>query len=63
MEYRVEHPRWRTWRVERAILECDLVELYGPEFARVLADPPASTLLAEGSPVTVFAPTRLPAAS
>ena len=61
VEYRVEHPRWRTWRVDRSALEGDLTELYGPAFARVLAEPPASAFLAEGSPVTVFAPTRLPA--
>jgi uncharacterized protein YqjF (DUF2071 family) len=59
VEYRVEHPRWRTWRVERPLLEGDLAELYGPDFARVLAAPPASAFLAEGSPVTVYAPVRL----
>jgi len=63
VEYRVEHPRWRTWRVDRATIEGDLTELYGPAFARVLAEPPASAFLAEGSPVTVFAPTRLLGAS
>ena len=60
VEYRVEHPRWRTWRVERALLEGDLAELYGAELARLLAAPPASAFLADGSPVTVFAPVRVP---
>lgn len=55
----MEHPPWRTWRGERALLEGDLTELYGPELARVLAAPPASAFLADGSPVTVFAPARL----
>ena len=61
IEYRVDHPRWRTWNVTRAELACDAAPLYGPGFAEVLAGPPSSAMLAEGSPVTVHAPERLAA--
>jgi uncharacterized protein YqjF (DUF2071 family) len=59
VEYQVTHPRWRTWTVDDASLGGDLSELYGAEFGSVLAGPPASAFLAEGSPIAVHAPTRL----
>jgi uncharacterized protein YqjF (DUF2071 family) len=59
VEYRVEHPPWRVWRVSRATLDADLVALYGPEMAAALAGAPASAFLAEGSAVTVHRPRRL----
>ena len=59
VEYRVDHPRWHVWPVERARLEGDSAELYGPAIAEVLSDPPASAFLAGGSAVTVYAPSRL----
>ena len=63
VEYRVTHPRWRTWTVDRATLAGDVSELYGPEFSEVLAAPPDSAFLAEGSPIAVHLPRRLAAAS
>jgi hypothetical protein len=59
VEYRVEHPRWHVWPVAQAGLEGDLAEIYGPAVAGVLSDAPASAFLADGSAVTVFAPSRL----
>lgn len=59
VEYRVTHPRWRTWEVDHSALTGDLAELYGAELARVLARPPASAFLAEGSPIAVHRPRRL----
>lgn len=59
IEYRVEHPRWRVWPVRAAVLEGDLSELYGAQMARALHGEPESAFLADGSPVTVYAPTRL----
>lgn len=59
VEYQVQHPRWRVWRVSNPILEGDLTALYGGTFAEVLRQPPGSALLAEGSAVSVHAPRRV----
>ena len=59
VEYRVDHPPWRVWAAASAVLTADVLRLYGPAFASALSGPPASTLIAEGSPVTVYAPRRL----
>lgn len=53
LEYEVEHPRWRVWRITEALLNCDVERLYGSRFATYIGEAPASTLLAEGSPVVV----------
>jgi uncharacterized protein YqjF (DUF2071 family) len=55
LEYAVEHPRWRVWRGHEARLDLDVAGLYGKEFAPFFAGPPASALVAEGSPVLVRA--------
>jgi len=60
VEYRVEHPSWRVWSVAAHEVAGDLAALYGPTFARVLAGAPTSAFLANGSAVSVSAPTRLP---
>jgi uncharacterized protein YqjF (DUF2071 family) len=54
VEYQVEHPRWKVWRVEQVSLDCDAAALYGEPFANVLSGAPASTFIAEGSAVTVY---------
>ncbi len=54
VEYRVAHPRWRVWTRCDARFEGDVTELYGRELAAILAEPPSSVFLAEGSEVTVF---------
>ena len=53
VEYAVEHPPWRVWQVGESWLECDVAELYGPEFASYLSMPPSSAFLAEGSEIVV----------
>lgn len=53
IEYQVEHPRWRVWPVSDAWLECDVAQLYGPQFAKALSAAPSSAFLAEGSAVQV----------
>jgi uncharacterized protein YqjF (DUF2071 family) len=55
IEYRVEHPRWRVARALGASVTGDLSAAYGPAFGAVLADPPESAWVADGSEVTVFA--------
>ncbi len=54
VEYRVAHPSWRVWSGCSAKFEGDVIELYGRELASVLAAPPLSAFLAEGSDITVF---------
>jgi uncharacterized protein YqjF (DUF2071 family) len=52
-EYRVEHPRWKVWRVRDAALDCDVAGLYGEQFVEALSGPPNSAFIAEGSEVSV----------
>jgi hypothetical protein len=60
VEYRVAHPRWNVWRVDAAEAHGDLAAMYGAELARALTAPPSSAFLADGSAITVSAPSRLP---
>jgi uncharacterized protein YqjF (DUF2071 family) len=57
-EYRVEHPRWRLWIAQTTKFEANVATLYGPQFVEVLAAPPASAFIAEGSHVEVLRRTR-----
>lgn len=60
VEYEVVHPRWSIWRTSHATLTCpSAAALYGPQFAEVLAEPPTSAFLADGSPVAVLRPALL----
>jgi uncharacterized protein YqjF (DUF2071 family) len=59
VEYRVSHPRWNVWTAAEARLDGDLGRVYGEAFARVLAGPPHSAFVADGSPVVVFSPSRM----
>jgi hypothetical protein len=59
VEYRVDHPRWRVWPLDTPQVSGDLTTLYGSAFAKIVRDTPASAFLADGSRVTVFAPTGL----
>jgi hypothetical protein len=59
LEYRVDHPRWPLWVPTSWSLEGPLDRLYGREFAEVLASPPASAFVAEGSAVSVYGGVRL----
>ena len=59
IEYRVEHPRWNVWRTSDASLRGDVAPVYGPDFARALSGTPRSAFVADGSLVTVYAPTRI----
>lgn len=56
VEYRVEHPAWRVWRLERAGLDGDMATTCGPRYADALGGRPRSAFLAEGSAVTVYRP-------
>ena len=59
VEYRVDHPRWRVCQLDSPQVTGDLTGLYGMAFAKIVSGTPASAFLADGSPVTVFAPVPL----
>ena len=59
VEYWVEHPRWRVWRAEAAVLSSDVCALYGPEFVAALSGPPKTAFVADGSPIVVRRGRRL----
>jgi uncharacterized protein YqjF (DUF2071 family) len=59
VEYQVEHPRWRVWKLLRPVLDCDVAALYGRQFAAPLAGEPSSAFLADGSEVAVYPGRRL----
>jgi hypothetical protein len=52
-EYRVEHPRWKTWNATSFEFSADVAALYGEQFAETLSRPPRSAFVADGSPITV----------
>lgn len=53
LEYRVEHPRWRTWRPDHVELTGDWRFLYGPDLGAVIERGPRSVFVASGSRVSV----------
>jgi uncharacterized protein YqjF (DUF2071 family) len=58
-EYEVRHAPWRVWRAASSTLDIDAGLTYGPEWSDLLATPPTSVLVAEGSLVEVFSGRRL----
>jgi uncharacterized protein len=52
-EYQVEHPRWKLWNAENAVVDCDVGSFYGAEFAASLSQNPSSAFIAEGSEICV----------
>lgn len=59
VEYRVEHPPWHVWRAERSWASPEVAAFYPPDFREVLARPPDTAFLADGSPVRVYRPRRI----
>ena len=59
VEYQVAHPSWRVWPASAPSFDADVRGLYGAAFVAPLSVPPRSMFVAEGSPVTVYRPTRL----
>ncbi|MCX6021537.1 MAG: DUF2071 domain-containing protein [Chloroflexi bacterium] len=53
VEYRVEHPQWRLWRVSDATFAGDAAPVYPPQLVKYLTTVPRSAFVAEGSPVVV----------
>ena len=59
LEYHVSHDPWHIWRADEARFEGDAAHLYGADFGRVLARPPESAFIADGSPVLVYRGRRI----
>ncbi|OJJ23739.1 hypothetical protein BKI52_05155 [marine bacterium AO1-C] len=53
LEYEVGHPKWEVYKVNHLDLQCDFARLYGEQFKAYMETSPASTFLAEGSPIFV----------
>jgi uncharacterized protein len=54
LEYEVQHPRWQVREAKSAQFFGDATSYYGNSLGQLLANPPHSAFLAEGSSVTVF---------
>jgi len=59
IEYKVQHPRWNVWLDARRELAGPLGEFYDEPFASILSGVPASSFIADGSPVAVHFPRRI----
>jgi uncharacterized protein YqjF (DUF2071 family) len=58
-EYRVVHPPWRVWRAVSSELSGDVAGFYGKPWGDVLAAPPRSAFVAEGSAIEVYRGERI----
>ena len=59
--YQLSRPAWTLCDAANWGLECDVTEIYGGSFGAAMQKPPASVLLASGSPAQVHLPRRLSA--
>jgi uncharacterized protein len=59
IEYEVTHPRWHVWPLRAHMIIGNLEPTYGESFASLMRRPAPSAFFADGSRVTVSAPTRL----
>lgn len=59
VEYQVEHPPWRVWEAHATVFDCDVAQVYGPQFVEALSGPPRSAFVATGSPIIVRRGVRL----
>jgi len=53
IEYRVEHPPWKIWKVRDAKFEGDMRALCGEKLGAVLQRPPSLAFVAEGSEASI----------
>ncbi len=56
LSYKVLHPIWRTYPLEKHEIQVDFGHLYGPQWAFLNHEQPFSALLAEGSAIEVYSP-------
>lgn len=53
-EYEVAHPSWQHYHVKEYSIVCDFEKVYGPAFAFLNLQKPASVFMAEGSEVVIY---------
>jgi len=58
-EYRVNHVPWQVAPIENVLWDCDISASYGSTWNSALEQPPVSSLLVDGSAVSVMRSTRL----
>ncbi|MCA9779388.1 MAG: DUF2071 domain-containing protein [Candidatus Eremiobacteraeota bacterium] len=56
IEYKVEHPPWKTYEAANPVIDVDAEGLYGKELAKYLSGPPSSVIIVDGSSTAVFPP-------
>jgi uncharacterized protein YqjF (DUF2071 family) len=59
LEYHVEHIPWDFWPATDAVLDCDVVEVFGRQFSTTLSRPPVSAFIAVGSEATLHSGSRI----
>lgn len=55
LEYHIGHPRWPVWLPESCSVDGPMHMVFGSAFAYLFAAPPASTFVATGGNVSLFA--------
>ena len=58
-EYKVEHPKWEVFSVEKSDVDVDFAHVYGEEFGFLSKARPYSVVFAKGSEIAVFKGARL----
>ena len=58
-EYKVEHPKWELFDVEKHEIKVDFGKVYGEKFAFLGSRQPHSILLAKGSDISVYKGAKL----
>ncbi|MCY7376868.1 MAG: DUF2071 domain-containing protein [Pyrinomonadaceae bacterium] len=53
-EYKVEHPKWELFAVDKYEIKADFGKLYGAEFAFLNGAKPYSIFMAKGSEISVY---------
>lgn len=56
LEYRFEHPPWRSQPASAAMFACDQATIFGPDFGACLFQQPSSAFISEGSEIRLFPP-------
>lgn len=59
IEYGVEHEPWQVYPVISHTFNCNIADIYGPQWVSYLQAPPHSVMLAHGSDVIVRKPQKL----
>jgi uncharacterized protein YqjF (DUF2071 family) len=58
-EYKVEHPKWDIFSIQKSEIDVDFGRVYGDEFAFLSRGKPYSVVLAKGSEIAVYKGARI----